>query len=238
MTINSNYGLLQKQIADECLDNQGLLQPLSPDSGLQSPINNAIQSAIALWEREVFYFNDFRLEPTNTSPFKTVIGQEFYGVADYALLATLACIKSVRILESNQRYICKERDSNYMNAVSCSPVNTGMPTDYSFDANQMRFYPIPTAVYPVGLTGTQRLSALAKDTDTNAWTTDAFDLIKSQAKLILAREVIYDAQLESAMTRAIYGDPNNPRERGYLKALKDETTRRHSSRTRIRPSYF
>lgn len=229
---------MQKQIADELQDNQALLAPLSPDSGLLSPIKNAIQSSIAKWEREVFYFNDFRLEPVIGGPFNTVIGREFYGVADYAPLGTLACIKSVRILQSNNRYMCTERDSNYMNEVSCSPVNTGMPTDYSYDANQMRFYPIPTAIYPVGLTGTQRLTALVQDIDTNAWMQDAFDLIKSDAKLTLAREVIYDDKVEAAMLKAIYGDPMQPRDRGYLKPLKDETTRRHSSRTRVRPSYF
>lgn len=238
MSISGNYGLMQKQIADEMEDNQGLLAPLDVNSGLSSPIVNAIQSAIAKWEREPFYFNDFRLEPVLAGPFNTVIGREFYGVADYAPLGTLACIKSVRILESNQRYICTQRDSNYMNAVSCSPVNTGMPTDYSYDALQLRFYPIPTAIYPVGLTGTQRLSALVLVADTNAWTQDAYDLIKSEAKLILAREVIYDEKVEAAMMKAIYGDPMQPKDRGYLKPLKDETTRRHSSRTKIRPSYF
>jgi hypothetical protein len=238
VTINGNYALMQKQIADECSDNQQLLAPLDPDSGLKSPIQNAIQSAIAKWEREVFYFNDFRLEPTNASPFKTVIGQEFYGVADYALLGTLACIKSVRILESNNRYDVEERDSNYMNMVSVSPINTGLPTDWSYDAQQMRFYPIPNGVYPIGLTGTQRLSALNLDTDANAWTQDAYDLIRCEAKLILGRDVLHDDDMEAAARRAIYGTPGDPRDRGYLYDLKAETTRRHSSRSRIRPTNF
>jgi hypothetical protein len=237
--INSNYGLLKKQIADECGDNQALLEPLSDASGLASPIDNAVQSAIAKWEREPFYFNGFRLEPTAGSPFQLVAGQEFYSDADYAPLGTLARITSIRVLQGGQnRYALDERDSNFLNDLAVNASWRGLPTDYSFDALQLRIYPIPDTVYPVGLTGTQRFTTLAADNDSNAWTTEAFDLIKSAAKLILAREVLFDATLEAAMTKAIYGNPMFPADRGYLKALKDETTRRNSSRSRIRPTNF
>lgn len=238
MAIDNNYIGLQNQIADECGDNQKLLAPLSASSGLLSPIQNAIQSAISKWERETFYFNDFRLEPTASSPFQTVILQEFYGAADYAPLATLACIKSMRVLISSNRYPVDERDANYLNMVSVNPLNTGQPTDYSFDVNQVRLYPIPNGAFPLGLTGTQRFSALVADTDANAWTQDAFDLIRCEAKLILAREVINDVDIEAGAIKAIYGNPDRPEERGYLGVLKNETRRRHGNRTRIRPTNF
>lgn len=240
MTISSNYGLLQKQIADECADNQGLLAPLSPNSGLLSPIQNAIQSAIAKWEREPFYFNGYRVEPTNASPFKLVAGQEFYTAVDFAPLGTLARIINIRLLQGGQnRYDLDERDVNYLNDIAVNAAWRGLPTDYSFDqAQNLRIYPIPDVAYPVGIVGTQRFTALAQAADANCWTMDAFDLIKSEAKLILAREVIYDQEMEAAMMKAIYGDPSNPQERGYLRALKNETTRRTSQRARIRPTNF
>lgn len=238
MAIDNTYIGLQKQIADECGDNQALLAPLSASSGLLSPIQNAIQSAISKWERETFYFNDFRLEPLTGGPFNTVILREFYGAADYAPLGTLACIKSMRVLISSNRYPVDERDANYLNMVSVNPLNTGQPTDYSFDANQVRLYPIPNGIFPIGLTGTQRLSALVADTDANAWTQDAFDLIRSEAKLILARDVINDVDIEAGAIKAIYGDPERPEERSYLGVLKNETRRRHGNRTRIRPTNF
>lgn len=238
MAINSNYITLQRQIADELGDNQALLTPLSDAVGLLSPIQNAIQTAIAKWEREVFYFNDFRLEPVLNGPFNTVIGQEFYGAASYAPINTLASIKSVRVLVGSNRYTVRERDANYLNSVSVNPVNTGQPVDYSYDTGQLRFYPIPNGIYPVGLTGTQRLSALAADDDANAWTQDAYDLIRSEAKLILGRDVTYDADVADAAYKAIYGDQSRPEDRGFLYALKAETSRRHGTRTKVRPSYF
>jgi len=240
VTISSSYALLQKQIADECADNQGLLQPLSAGSGLASPIQNAIQSAIAKWEREPFYFNGYRLEPTNASPFQLVAGQEFYTAADFAPLGTLARIINLRFLQGGQnRYAATERDVNYLNDIAVNASWRGLPTDYSYDQAQiLRIYPIPDVVYPVGLVGTQRFAALAQPADSNVWTNDAFDLIKSESKLILAREVIYDQEMEAAMVKAIYGDPGNPKERGYLKVLKDETTRRTSTRAKIRPTMF
>ncbi|WP_298800112.1 hypothetical protein [uncultured Devosia sp.] len=239
MAINRNYGLLKKQIADECSDDQALLQPLSDASGLSSPIDNAVQSAIALWEREPFYFNGFRIEPDAGSPFQLVAGQEFYGAADYPPLGTLACIKTIRILQGGQnRFTLKERTNDYLDNIAVNDAWRGLPTDYSYFALQLRIYPIPDVAYPVGIVGTQRFADLVEDSDSNAWTADGFDLIKSQAKLILAREVIHDAGLETAMEKAIYGDPMIPRARGYLRALKDETTRRNSSRSRIRPTYF
>lgn len=238
MSIDGNYITLQRQIADECGDNQALLSPLSDSALTTSPIQNAIQSAIAKWEREPFYFNDLRFEPTASSPFQTVAGQEFYSASDYAGLATIAAIKSVRVLIGGNRYPLQQRDSNYMNNVSVNPDNTGQPIDYSFDANQMRLYLIPDNAYPLGLTGTLRLAALSGNTDANAWTQDAYDLIRCEAKLILAREVIYDEDIEANSKRAIYGTPDDPSDRGYLYALKAETTRRHANRTRIRPTHF
>lgn len=238
MSISSNYITLQRQIADECGDNQSLLTPLSDAIGLLSPAQNAIQSAIAMWERETFYFNDLRIQPTVSSPLQTVYKQEFYGASDYVGLGTIAALKSVMVLIGQNRYRLNPRDSNYMQDMSVNPENTGQPVDYSYDANQLRLYPIPDNVYPLGLTGTQRLSALVLDADSNAWTQDAYDLIRATAKLIIAREVINDEDIEAGAKRAIYGTPDDATDRGYLYALKLETSRRHGNRTKIRPTYF
>jgi len=51
MTISATYLQLQRQIADELGDRTDLLTPLSDSGETLSPIQNAVQSAIAKWER-------------------------------------------------------------------------------------------------------------------------------------------------------------------------------------------
>ncbi len=242
MTISANYLTLQQQIADELGDRQDLLSPLSDSSLTNSPIVNAIQSAIAKWEREPFYFNELLLEtpltaPSGGYPFQTVAGQEYYGASSYANIPTLAVIKKLWVLVSGQRYTLEARTAQYLEDISVNQSSLSQPVDYSYQALQLRFYPIPDNSYPVGIYGTQRLTPLVNGTDANAWTQDAYDLIRSEAKSILAREVLYDETVYAAMQRAIYGDPTVRGDRGYLYALKAENSRR-GGQGRMRPTYF
>jgi hypothetical protein len=152
---------LQKQIADECGDNQALLSPLSDTPACSRPSRTPSSPRLPSGSVKPSISTTSGWKPTSASTFQTVLLQEFYSAVDYAPLATLACIKSLRVLISNNRYPLIERDANYMNDVSVNPDNTGQPTDYTFDANQMRLYPIPNGAYPMGLTGTQRFSTLS-----------------------------------------------------------------------------
>lgn len=239
MTISATYLQLQQQIADELGVRQDLLSPLS-DSGLStSPIQNAIQSAIALWEREPFYFN----ETYGQNLFNTVAGQEFYTSSAAALVASSPQMLKLHVLIGNNRYPLHPRTWQYFEDTSVNPNVVGQPIDYAYFAEQLRFYPIPDNAYPITVSAIQRIGALQNDGDTNVWTQDAFDLIRAQAKLILAREVLHDPDLATECELAIYGRSTSggiwgvvPAARGYLYALKAETTRR--ARSKITPSYF
>lgn len=232
MTVSATYIQLQRVIADELGDRQDLLSPLSDSNLTLSPIQNAIQSAIAIWEREPFYFN----ETYDQNLFTTVIGQEFYGTADEPLLATSPKILRFHILISANRYPLFPRSWQYLEDTSVNPAVKGYPTDIAYYAEQIRLYPIPDGAYPITISANERLANLVDDADTNAWTEDAYDLTRTQAKLILAQEVLHDADLAAECTIAIYGNPQFPAQRGYLKALKAETARR--AKAPIRPSYF
>lgn len=238
MSINATYQQLQQQIADELGDRQDLMTPLS-DSGLSSsPIQNAIQTAMAKWERERFYFNELY----DQGAFNTVAGQEYYTQAQVPIFATIPTIDKVRVLINNNRYTVVARTWQYIEDLSVNPsVTSEFPMDFAYFSQTMRFYPIPAEAIPVTIMGNDRLTPLVNATDSNAWTTEGFDLIRSEAKLILAQEVLFDDDLAQRMRTAIYGDPNSPwtrqQTRGYLYVLKAETTRR-SANARIRPSYF
>lgn len=231
MAISATYLELQRRIADELGDRQDLLAPLSDSNLTASPIQNAIQSAIAKWERESFYFNELYSQ----GAFDTVAGEEFYTTTDVPAFQNLPYIQKVRVLVSGNRYTLTPRTWQYLEDISVGPhVRSSFPFDYAYFAGTMRFYPAPSDAIPVTLMANSRLSPLANDADVNAWTTEGYDLIRCEAKLILAMDVLYDDDIANRMRAAIYGVPGAT---GYLYALKAETTRRGAS-GRIKPTFF
>lgn len=220
MAISTTYLVLQNQIADELGARTDLLSTLSGSGLSLSPVKNAIQSAIAKWERHPFYFN----EVYNASLFSTVINQEFYTTAAAAAIATAANIHRLHIAGSSRFPLIRVSPAQMDDLATTA--TAAKPTHWSYFNSNIRFYPIPDAVYAIAASYTARLSALSADSDTNAWTSDAFDLIKAEAKLILALEVLQDAEMAARMKLAIYGDPADPRSKGYFQALAEETDRR------------
>lgn len=209
---NRSYGDMQSRIADEILR-----------TDLTAQIQNAIQTAIKQYERTPFYFNEVRQE----AAFNTKQGQEFYTVADAALIASMLTLHRVTVTVSGNRYTMNPRTPEYMEDTSVNPIVLGQPVDYAYFAKQLRFYPIPDNTYPVALSGIKRLFTLQNATDANSWTSDAELLIRSRAKYELAVHVLRDADMAAAMRAS---------EESALYDLKGETLRR--TPRRIRPTYF
>lgn len=224
----TTYVDMQDRIADE----------LGGRSDLSSQIQLAIQTAIAKWERERFYFNSLIVPCANGSPFTTVAGQEFYSSSDYAPIATLAHINKMQLLMSGNRYTLNPRTSQNVADESFASTNQAMPVDYSYYAEQIRFFPIPDNAYPIGLLAAQRLSTLVQPTDTNSWMTDGEALIRCEAKADLYDNILQQPDLADRMRRQIHGDPTLPGHRGYLYDLRAETRRRTPESGRMRPTYF
>lgn len=228
MPIVATYGEMQRAIADEIGNRTDLLVPLS-DSGLTlSPIQYAIQSAIAKWEREPFYFN----EEYEAEFFTTVAGQELYTQLDDPAIKTWPYIVNLHINIANNRWQLARRSWQELDLISMNPQTRGQPSDWAYFSDRVRLYPIPDNAYVIRGARGERFVTMDTDGDETPWTTDGYDLIRSEAKLILASEVLMDDDLANRMRIAIYGNPLNPRERGYLSALKAEGTRRGKSRIR------
>ncbi len=246
MGITSNYITLQRQIADECGDNQQLLTPLSDSSLALSPIQNAIQQAIAKWERERMYFNELiqdTLAGQGSYPWNTSLGQEYYSdnsspqAWSSPALSSVAKIDKMWVYISGQRYTMNPRTFEYMADTSVNPQVVGYPVDYAYGGQMIRMYPIPDGTYPIGIQGTKRFPSLTNDTDSNVWTNEAYDLIRCEAKAQLGRDVLNDGEIYANAMKAIYGDPAVPGDRGFLYAIKGEGTRRRGA-ARIRPTNF
>lgn len=193
-----------------------ILDEMVNESLTDAQVKLAIQSAIAHFQRQRFYFNESRAET-----FSTVANQEFYGSSDNANIPNLAAIDRLTITVNGSRYELDEQSWDWIDEVSVTTTATGEPTDYCYYSQQIRLYPIPAAVYTVRISGLVRITTLSADGDTNAWTTDAEELIRARSKVDLASNVVYAPEIAS-MASELAG--------AALRVLKAETARRLSSR--------
>lgn len=181
----SDFGTMRTVIADELVRDD-----------LSTYIARAITTACALWEGKRFYFNEKRFR------LATVASQEYYALSSMTNTDGTALSTGERLLEidsftltyNDQPYrLCEQTqqwfDDNQANATTY----TGQPAAYGIFGDQIRFHPIPDAVYQTTISGLARLATLTNDTDTNAWMTDAEALIRNQAKLIIYRDIVRDA---------------------------------------------
>lgn len=183
--MTGTYGDMKTRIADELAR-----------SDLTSQIALAVLSSVKHYERRRFYFNEGR-----ASTFSTVAGQEFYGSADLADIPNYLDIDTLRItISSNSNYTLDPKTYEYLDEINVGGTTTrGQPVFYSNYAQQIRLYPVPDAVYTMRISGVKALTALSADADTNAWTTDAEDLIRHRAKWDIYANVTGDIQQAGVM---------------------------------------
>ncbi len=205
------YGTMQDRIADELAR-----------SDLTTQIQRSFQSAMKHYERQGFYVNE------STFTFSTVAGQEYYGSSDASQIPLMAEVLTVRITVNGSTYTLTERDFQYLESVQTNANYTGDPTDFVYFGKQIRLYPIPYAVRTVQVAGTVRFDSLSATADTNAWMTDAEELIRCRAKYDLFTHVIRNADSAMLMKAA---------EREALEDLRGETVSRVSS-GKLRPTAF
>lgn len=77
-------------------------------------------------------------------------------------------------------------------------VASGQPTDYAIRGSQARLYPTPNAIYSVAFLGIYDLDALDDDSDSNAWTTEAQDLIAARSCAWINSRILNDADAAQA----------------------------------------
>jgi hypothetical protein len=77
---------------------------------------------------------------------------------------------------------------------------------------QLRIWPVPDAAYTLDLMGLARLSPnpLSADADTNAWMTDGGSITRAQAKIIIYRDLLRDADGVALATDQLVRAGGNP----------------------------
>lgn len=154
-------------------------------------ITEAILAAIRYCERETFYFNQ-----TREQTFDTVPAQEFYGASDNPNIPTLVRIQRLYINDGGQISDLIRSIPDELEGLADSTSASGRPTNWAYFEQKIRLYPIPDAVFTIRMQiGPYRLTPLAADGDTNAWLTEAYDMVKARAKYILQKDTLKDAAL-------------------------------------------
>jgi len=173
----ANYQDMITRIADEL-----------SRSDLTTQIQNEIQSAIAYYQNERFYFNERRDVTWNT-----VIGQEFYTSTDIPDLSLLTQMDAMTITVNQDRFKVRPWPYPNLEQMSVTTTTQGQPGYYSIYAQQIRLYPIPQMVYPMRLSGLFVVAAPVNMSDSNVWTNDAEELIRARAKKNVCINIIKDA---------------------------------------------
>jgi ribosomal protein S12 methylthiotransferase accessory factor YcaO len=137
---------------------------------------DAVADAIENYADEPFWFN--RLTTTIST------------VANTATVAFPAGLRIPRVItylgQALNKVPLETIDAQYN---VTTPV-TGLPSSWADDGSTIRFYPTPDAVYSFGLYGT---SDLGVPTTANAWTVEGYRLILAEAKRLLFRDTLRDA---------------------------------------------
>jgi len=218
VSVISNYGSMQARIAADITNSQ---------VGT-ADVQNAIQDAIAEYERESFYFNEV-IYDINNPLFVTVVGQEYYP--DSALATqTLPYIADLVIVQGGvNRYTLRRWTQGWMTDTAVTQTWRGLSTDWCYTAENIRLYPIPDNNYQICLDGVTRFTNLSGTADTNCWMTDAEYMVRQRAQAIIYGTLLRNKPMADSC--------NTEAQRGWVK-LKGETAMRKSSgKVRIR-SYF
>lgn len=188
---------------------------------LTSQIANAVNDAIKFYGRERFWFNQ-----TRTITFATVNGKQAYGVTDQSLIPSLIKIDDLYFTGTTTYPLDRYSPTDFEFLIGGSTAN-GKPYAYTYTDNQILLYPTPNDAYMLRLYAHYRLPTIT-DSETNAWTDDAEELIRTHAKQLLYIDPLEDDQGAARMGVKI---PE------LLSGLRAETSARMGT-GRIRPTQF
>jgi hypothetical protein len=185
----ATLGVMKSRIADDLAR-----------SDLTSQIADAINDAIKHYEKERFYFNERR-----TITFDTVAAQIAYSTTENVNIPNLVRTDAVFVTQASSKFPLARYHALDFDTLQSTAA--GRPSIYCFSERLnggvsqlcLRFWPIPDAVYAMIANGVIKLPALADDNATNAWTTEAEEMIRSAAKARLFAHVLFNFEAAQAM---------------------------------------
>lgn len=165
----ATLGDLKARIADELLKRN-----------LNTQIASHIGRAIEFYSGRRFWFNTGRMVGSAVAP-------DVNGLVPLPTGTRLIdqIMVGVMVLERRDPSVIDE-------LIAYSPNPGGQVSDYAPAGDSIRLYPTPTGTVSLVVVGTFDLAALAADTDSNAWTNEAADLIAARTRMTMFRDVLRD----------------------------------------------
>ncbi len=189
---------------------------------LTTQIASVITDTIKFYARERFWFNQ-----TRSLTFNTVASQIAYAAADLSTIPNLIRIDALYLPSTLSIYPLDRYEPDDFELIEAGG-GGGKPTCYTYIDQTIRLWPTPSAIYSMRLHAFYKLPDLATDADTNAWTDDAEELVRSHAKMLLYMDVLEDDQNAQRMAAKVPA---------LLAGLRSETASRMAT-GRIRGTDF
>jgi hypothetical protein len=208
-----NFSDLQRNVASD----------LTRDD-LASQIKSAVGDAIEFYETNRFFFNT-----TRAKTFPTVVGRDTYDGGDLAEIPNVIRIDQLFLRDGVSIYPLDRYEPDEFEFLAGNPANgPGRPCAFTYVDKTIILWPVPIAVYTLRPHMHFRLAPLVNDTDANAWTNEAEQLIRCHTKLLLYTNVLEDVDGAGRMSSQI---------QSYKDKLDYETSGR-SATGRIRGTDF
>lgn len=162
---------------------------------LTAEIADAIASAIAYHDTGAWWFNE------TSATFNTSSGTDEYPAATATFMSSLISPDAVTATVSGQKEPLRQISWQEMVAKRWDSTPAGPPTQYAMYQQKFYVYPVPDATYTVTVYFAGLLGAPSSDGVANAWTTEAEELTRTRAKIILFEDVIREAESSVDISR-------------------------------------
>jgi len=207
-------------------------------SDIDDQIKRGICTAIAHWGRRRFYFNEGR------GVWETTSGTRDYAEGASTGSGTVPTVKltdTLKVTVSGSDYTLNERGWNYIEDVTTRSGLTGIPLDFAYYRNSYWFYPVPSASMTITHAYVKELTEVSFSSTanaSNAWMTDAEELIRQRAKAIVRIDVLDNAYAKAEASNMLGSNCLSTLEKAALDSVVGETSQKASGGGRIKPTNF
>lgn len=176
-----------------------VIRELGQRTDLAADVADAINDAIAIYQKERFRFSE--VTPGSEPTFNTVVGQSVYTTAANANIGTLYLVDYLLLnIGATNQYLSRIQPVE-IKLLLQTGTQSGQPTSWAYEGNEIIVYPVPSAVYSITIGGHIKIPAPANDGEAgNAWMNDAERLIRSRAKFEIATHVTRNPTMAAAMS--------------------------------------